>query len=158
MTDASERGNRGSLRWAVRDSFLRYVTVIAAGAYTVDGAELDDSGRFVFPLAQAARRDEEWHFWFVGSVNFTAHHGFLDVTISNPEVTIGAEGGLLSTRTDRGLLHVARLAGARPVVDGDDIRWEAVAAVLLPEAVPLFGDVYAAGAELSAVDLSATLL
>lgn len=158
MSDAEAQGNRGSLNWAVRDSFLRYVTVIAAGSYTVDGIELDEHGRFAFPLAQAARDGEQWHFWFRGSVNFQAHHGFLDVTISNPEVTISPEGGLLSTATADGLLHIAKLAGAAPVVSDGDLHWDGISAELLPDAVGLFGDVYPAGTELSSVHLAATLL
>lgn len=158
MSEAAAQGNRGSLSWAVRDSFLRYVTVIAAGSYTVDGVELDEQGRFTFPLAQAARSGDEWHFWFRGTVNFQAHHGFLDVTIEHPEVTISPEGGLLSTATADGLLHIAKLAAAEPVIVDGALCWDGVTAELLPDAVGLFGDVYPAGTELSSVHMAATLL
>lgn len=158
MSEAVAGETGGSLSWAVRDSFLRYVTVIAGGSYTADGVELNERNQFVFPLVQAARRGDDWHFWFTGTVNFTAHQGFLDVTIQNPEVTIGPAGGLLSTNTPEGLLHVAELSALAPNVSGDTVEWNGVLAALSASAVPLFGDVYPAGTELSALNFTATLV
>lgn len=158
MTTASPEGNGGSLSWAVRDSFLRYVTVIAGGRYEAAGVELDEQSRFVFPLIQAARQGDEWHFWFDGSLNFHAHQGFLDVTIDRPEVTIGPAGGVLSTQTESGLLHIAQLAPMVPTSSESSLAWSGVKATLLGGAVSLFGDVYPEGTELSALSFTATLL
>lgn len=158
MTTALQEESGGSLNWAVRDSFLRYVTVIAGGSYTAQGVELDAHKRFEFPLMQAANQGAEWHFWFDGSVNFQAHQGFLDVTIERPEITIGPEGGVLSTQTEDGLLHIAELGAVSPEISGNTVSWKGVPSKLLPTGVPLFGDVYEAGAEFSAVSFTATLV
>ena len=78
------------LRWAVRESLLRYVTVIAGGTCTVDGdAVAGEDGVFTFPLRSAVQEGDDWRLSFSGSVRFEAHHGLMDVLIKDPEVVVG---------------------------------------------------------------------
>ncbi|WAH97432.1 HtaA domain-containing protein [Arthrobacter sp. MMS18-M83] len=152
--------NRGSLTWAVRDSLLRYVTVIARGSYQMEGgATVTDDGAFTFPLRNAVHVGNEWRLSFEGSVRFTAHHGFLDVRIADPEIVTGPVDGVLSVRTgDDGTSTTAVAAtGAEELGrDGTDIVWTANLH-LLETGVELFGGVYPVGTDLAPLNIRASL-
>lgn len=162
MTEPQERGaGRGSLSWGIRDSLLRYVTVIARGSCTVTGPAGVEDGAFVFPLRSAARDGDEWRLAFAGSVHLTAHHGFLDVTIADPELSIGAGGGILTVRTGpegAPRVSVAATAGAVPESGDSGHLWTAVPAYLLRDATELFGGVYEAGADMAPLTVHAPSL
>lgn len=146
----------GSLRWAVLESFLRYVTVIARGSVSVDGVETDDEGRFVFPLRAMVRKDDEWHLSFGGSVRFTAHQGFLDVLIAAPEVIIGSASGGLATHTtdeDAPLRHLVEFGPVKPETR-NGIVWQSVPTRLVSSAEQHFGDVYTAGHEMAPLSIT----
>ncbi|MBO1901320.1 HtaA domain-containing protein [Leucobacter weissii] len=149
-----DRPSRGSLRWAIRDSFLRYVTVIAAGRVQVDGVERDGEGRFVFPLRAVGREGDDWHLSFGGSVRFTAHNGFLDVLVAAPEVLIGPGGGVLATHRredEASLTPLVELDPGEPEFDGDSAVWPSIATRLLEAGAEQFGGAYQAGADLAPI-------
>ncbi len=148
----------GSLSWAVRDTLLRYVTVIAGGSFEIEGGVVTDAeNRFRFPLDSASVEDDEWVLSFSGSVRFIAHHGFLDVRIVNPQVLLGPNGGVLATHTDDPglpLMPLVELEPTTPVLERGRLLWEAVPSQLLPSGVELFGTVYEAGAEMASLRIS----
>ncbi|MGO1543654.1 MAG: HtaA domain-containing protein [Gulosibacter sp.] len=165
----SELRMRGSLAWAIRDSFVRYVTVIAGGSISLDDVETDADGRFVFPLIAATQRDEDWHLSFGGAVRFTAHHGFLDVIVEAPEVLIGPNGGVLGTFTedeDLPLLPLVEIS-ATPIDDEDtsalrdeelNTRWDSLPTQLLSAGSTHFGNVYKEGEPMAPISLRVTAL
>lgn len=160
MTEPVAATDRGSLNWAIRDSFLRYVTLIARGSCTVSGAAGVEDGEFAFPLRRVRQVGAEWHFEFDGSVRLTAHQGFLDVTISDPWFVLGPEGGLLTVDTKvegEPRLAVAVTDAAQPVANDGGFLWAAIPSRLLAAAAGLFGDAYPGGSELAPVTIRAAL-
>lgn len=152
----SDSSTRGALSWAIRESFLRYTTVIARGSVDTDGVDTDEAGRFVFPLRAAHRENGEWHLSFGGSVRFTAHHGFLDVLIAAPEVLIGPSGGVIATHVagdEPSLRALAELDPAAPEADRDGETWRSIPARLASAGEEHFGNVYRAGAEMAPVSM-----
>lgn len=151
----------GALHWAIRDSLLHYITVISRGTSELSGGvELTDTGAFSFPLRSADLIDQEWHLRFEGSVRFTAHQGFLDINIVNPEVVLGPDGGVLATRTpdsDEVTIPLARTHASTPARVEDQLVWTGIATELMAAGVGLFGDVYTAGTELSPLEIRVTL-
>jgi hypothetical protein len=151
----------GSLTWAVRDSLMRYVTVIAGGSCEIDGpASIDDTGVFTFPLVRAAASDDGWRLLFAGSLHFTAHHGLLDIRIIDPEIVVGATSGALFARTNvdsREPTAIVELGTATPAQDGDVLVWDAVHSKLLDSAVEMFGTVYPAGTDMAPLGIRITI-
>ncbi|WP_394554818.1 HtaA domain-containing protein [Agromyces sp. MMS24-JH15] len=150
-----------ALQWAVRDSLIRYVTVIARGTYEVGGGAVEgDGGVFSFPLRHAAQEGADWRLSFAGSVRFSAHHGLMDILIADPEVVVGPEGGVLAThRADDpdDLLAVVALGPASPAAAGGELVWADVRTELAAAAVPLFGTVYPAGTEMAPLGIRIAL-
>lgn len=150
-----------ALRWAVRDSLIRYVTVIAKGSYTVAGGVVEgDDGVFSFPLRRAVKEGADWRLTFAGSVRFLAHHGLLDVLISDPEIVIGPDGGVLATHVDGDsddLLGVVALEPSAPTETEAGLAWPEVGTQLAASAVDLFGTVYAAGTPMAPIGIRLTL-
>lgn len=151
----------GSLTWAVRDSLMRYVTVIAGGSYDIDGpASIDDSGVFTFPLVRAVPSDDGWRLLFSGSLHFTAHHGLLDIRIIDPEIVVGPGTGALLAHTNADsseLTAIVELGAAAPAQDGDVLVWDAVPSKLLGSAVEMFGTVYPAGTDMAPLGIRITI-
>lgn len=161
MTDAHQVGADNALTWAVRGSFLRYVTVIACGSFDVaGGVTVDGDGVFAFPVQRVASEGEDWRLSFAGSVHFLAHHGLLDVLIRDPEIVIGPDGGVLATHTGVDpdeLLAVVALGAAAPTRSGAELTWTAIPSTLAVSAVDLFGTVYPAGTEMAPIGIRVTL-
>lgn len=148
----------GSLRWAVKSSFLHYVQVIAHGTCVAsEGAEPLADGAFGFGLESAQQRDGTWRLRFAGTVRFEAHHGFLDVTLSGLEFTTGAGGGQLSIAVpgtqDR--VTIATFAAVPPVTgpEPEQVTWTGVVPYLTEAGSEVFGTVYPAGSELAPLDV-----
>ena len=159
VSDSASAG--GTLRWAVRDSLLRYVTVIAGGAYeTSEDVSVDEGGVFCFPLRRAESEGEDRRLSFAGRLHFTAHHGALDIRIIDPEVIIGPAGGVIVARTgddDPTIVPIVAAGAVAPRVDGATLEWASVPTRLLDDGVPLFGDVYPAGTDMAPFGMSLTL-
>lgn len=145
---------RGSLCWAVKPSFVRYVETIAAGSCeAVDGAERSDDGVFEFPLLEASKGDEGRRLCFGGRVHFSAHHGFLDVDLRELELSWAADGVELSIGTAQGgRVAIATADLVAPVSGSGELRWTGFAPRLTEAGVEVFGNVYPAGSELAPVD------
>ncbi|MEV4736460.1 HtaA domain-containing protein [Microbacterium sp. LMX7-1.2] len=96
----------GSLRWGISTSFTTYVTgPIAKGAIEVSGGATRADGRFQF--GQTAGGDYSTasglgSVIYGGSVRFTGHGGVLDVTVSNPQVTVTSAGAATLSVTHGG--------------------------------------------------------
>lgn len=136
----------GALRWAVKESFIDYITGLSDGAVqTFDGCEQVD-GQFVFP--RAASGDGGIHF--AGGVHFTGFAGMLDVRLV--DVMIEGEGAdrrvtaLVGPASIAARATIAELPDARPIEPGEE--WTATPRLTF-EGVRIFGDVYQVGTELA---------
>ena len=154
----NREGPAGTLAWAVRESLVRYVTVVGRGGYTVnDGATECEGGQFVFTLRRAVREDDDWRLSFAGALRFTAHHGVLDILIKDPELVIGPQGGVLATHISGDpdeLIAVATLGPASPVESGGQLVWSEVSTHLVSAGVGLFGNVYPIGTDMAPLKIS----
>lgn len=140
----------GAMRWAVKESFLRYVRVIAAGEIgVVGGASEDGSGAFEWPLGKSSRHGKGRELAFAGSVRFVAHGGFLDVDIRDPALRLSPGGGVLSVAGSEpsGRVEIATIGEATEGAYG----WPALVPRLTDAGVAFFGDVYPAGTELAPI-------
>ncbi|GAA3007726.1 hypothetical protein GCM10010461_17530 [Microbacterium aurantiacum] len=79
-----------SLHWGVMERFRNYVGELEDGQERWD-VETDESGRGIFPLVSDSRDSGARVLRFTGSVRFTGHGGFLNVSITDPQITIGAD-------------------------------------------------------------------
>lgn len=142
------------LRWAIKHSFVGYVSRMPDGrGYISGGAGATETNEFVFPLAEegapASDDGAVRTFAFGGSITFTGHFGLLYVQIAQPRITV-REGEAELTVADPeskegGRLPLATLALTGPVAEDGNERWEATDVRLTPQGVELFGDVYQAG-------------
>jgi hypothetical protein len=143
----------GSLRWAVKPSFVHYVRVIAGGTCeAVDGAELDADGVFEFPLINASPTVDGSVLSFGGGVRFAAHHGFLDVVLRGLELTVTEGGGALAIAARADRVTIATVEPALPVEGAGLVRWAALTPRLTEAGAEVFGNVYPVGSELAPLD------
>lgn len=148
----------GALSWRIKDSLLRYVQVIARGSASVsDGAQLSDDGVFTFPLHGVECDGDRWLYSFGGEARLIAHHGMLDIRIAAPQLLISPDSGLLSAQSGEELRRLPIAATDGRAVDPAEPAIEELPATLLEQAVELFGTVYAAGTELSALHVAVSL-
>lgn len=151
----------GSLRWAVKDSFARYVAVVAAGTTeTCAGASASADGTFRWPLGAVTRDDDRWVLEFTGSVHFVAHHGLLDVDLRDPELSLSQGSGILSIRAPETSSRIAIAAVSAPEgssSDDDEDGWTTLAVHLTDAGVGVFGNVYPLGTELAPISARVTL-
>ncbi|KQR39593.1 HtaA domain-containing protein [Microbacterium sp. Leaf159] len=86
----------GSLRWGISTSFTQYVVGdIAKGAIDVSGGATRSAGLFQFGQTVGGDYSTATGLGSVvyrGSVRFTGHGGVLDVTVSNPQVSVTSAG------------------------------------------------------------------
>lgn len=145
---------RGSLRWAVKSSFVRYVETIAAGSReALDGAETSDDGVFEFPLLEASEGGEGRRLSFGGRVHFSAHHGFLDVDLRGLELSWAADSVELSIGTTQGgRVVIAAADPVVPVTGSGALRWTGLVPRLTEAGAEVFGNVYPPGSDLAPID------
>ncbi|MFE4504134.1 HtaA domain-containing protein [Rhodococcus sp. NPDC056743] len=151
----------GRLVWAIRESFVRYVTLIARGEYTVAGGVTEgEDGQFVFPLRRAVQEGDDWRLSFGGSVHFVAHHGLLDVLIVDPELVVGPAGGVLATHV-RGdadeLIAMVATDAAFPAVSRKGLVWQEVPTQLVTAGAALLGNVYPKGTDMASLGIRVQL-
>ncbi|NRG41040.1 HtaA domain-containing protein [Rathayibacter sp. VKM Ac-2835] len=150
-----------ALSWAVRDSFVHYVTMLSHGtAETSGGAQRDGAGRFVFPVDRLDQDGDDWRIAFRGAVRFQAHHGFLDVQLHDPHLVVGPSGGVLLARTaadSRDLVPLVVTPGVPPVYDEGVLHWSGLPSQLTGSAVGLFGETYEAGTPFAPIEISVRL-
>lgn len=90
----------GTLTWGVKQSFRSYVITmpISAGTVALSGGvtrvdPADEMSPFIWPAGSGTvGEDGAIHVQFTGSVNFEKHEGQLDVTISDPLLTVSPDG------------------------------------------------------------------
>jgi hypothetical protein len=129
-----EQGRRAvaaTLEWGLKQSFRAYVEGAGGTIETGEGVGRAADGAFVFPaapegvgLALAANGKLEGTGRFVGEVRCEAHGGMLKVTLVDPSVEIGPDGGAITVvdpfaRESRVELAVLELDGATAGDDGD---------------------------------------
>lgn len=164
----------GSLTWGAKESFRTYVTgFIAQGEITTgDGAsQAADNGPFTFTGGTGTvRTDGGADLTFDGSVTFFGHHGDLDVTMADPELTLDATGAghLAVQHTLEGTttsVDIADVSGADIAVDGDTATLQDATVTLTEEGRAVFSmdgtagsSFYTAGDELDPVSIEVALI
>lgn len=150
-----------ALRWAIKQSFVGYVSRMPDGrAYVSGGAGVTELYEFVFPLEENGDHTtgDGRTFAFGGHVTFTGHFGMLWVQIKEPRITVGAQEAELTVADpeskDGGRLRLATLGLTGPVADHGTQRWEAADVRLTPDGVALFGDVYQPGEPMEPLTLT----
>ncbi|AWH91495.1 hypothetical protein A6035_04155 [Dietzia lutea] len=100
-SEATYEVTGGSIKWGFKQSFRNYFYGFAHGTHTFDGVSFEGTdnatdGKYVWPVTAgtvdgpgSATASGE------GSVNFNAHGGVLNTTISNPTVEIDGTAGVL---------------------------------------------------------------
>lgn len=155
MTDAG-------LTWAVKDSFVAYVSSLSDGQVsTSDGATTTSDGIvFHFPLAGVDGLDaeaSEGRLRFSGTVAFAGHWGMLHVTISNPVVVLGPESSQLLAEIRGEVRQLADLPAMSPERDDAGLRWAGWIPTLTSDGAREFQGNYAAGEELAALEVHVPL-
>ncbi|MBR7833122.1 HtaA domain-containing protein [Actinospica durhamensis] len=145
---------RGSLRWAVKTSFVHYVRMVAAGSVEVlDGAQASPDGVFEFPLSEASEGASGRVLRCAGAVRFSAHHGFLEVDLRDLELSLSANGGELSIAgPEGGRTAIATTDPLAPAAEPGLIRWTGLVPRLTEAGVEVFGNVYPAGTEMAPLE------
>ncbi|MCX4816327.1 HtaA domain-containing protein [Streptomyces sp. NBC_01239] len=141
-----------ALRWAVKDSFIRYVRTVAGTCEATGEARLDADGVFTFPVIGSEREADSEVLAFGGGARFHAHGGFLDIEFGALELWLTPEGGALHVRTaanERVALATMEPAGS----DGGDT----LVPHLTDAGAAVFGNVYAVGTELAPLSVIALL-
>lgn len=154
----------GTLDWGFKDSFRRYIG--GAGTITVkDGAtQAPGNGAFTFGNGKGTY-DTGTHGTstaFDGSVNFNAHGGVLDITLSDVKVTTTLTGGTITAdvKTPEGTkddvaVAALDLSSVRPSQgDGGAMVYKDMPATLTKAGAEVFNNMYAEGAELDPATLS----
>ncbi|MFB6894185.1 HtaA domain-containing protein [Kitasatospora sp. NPDC056327] len=154
----------GSLDWGVKAGFRNYVTgPIGQGAVELSGgATTNADGTFHFGLASASY-DLGTHKLtsaFNGGVRFTAHHGALDVALSDLRITTSGTAGTLTADTASkesvGATEVTRRDDVPLVtftVGRDTTTGVPAAAKLTEEGAKAFAGFYQAGSDMDPLAL-----
>lgn len=151
------------LSWGIKRSFLHYLAGLPDGAVSaVDGATVDDDGRFRFAPAAAdydAGRGTGV-LRFKGDVRIAGHHGMMFVRLLDPWIVFTGGRGILSISTgddagrDRTAVAILR-AGAPREVAGS-LVWENVDVVISAEGSELFDGQYAEGQPMDPLSIRVT--
>lgn len=137
---APDSAGAGSLSWGLRKSFRDYITgPIANGSIAVSGGASSSGNAYTFP--QSGEEKGDGGADYRGSVNFRGHGGILDLTLSDPGVTIDSDRrGKLTAEVDGDRITVADLnlgASAKSESDGATV-YSDVPATLNPSGAKLF--------------------
>ncbi len=127
----------GSLRWAISSDFTGYITSIAHGEIIVSGGATRSGGQFQWGQGSGSTYDFDTGLGtipYTGSVRFTGHGGVLDVTMSNPRITItSASAATLSFASGGSRVTFATLnlaGGAKTTASNGAVTYTAVPASL----------------------------
>ncbi len=130
----------GSLTWGLRRSFRDYITgPIAGGSIAVSGGAGSSSGGYTFPQSGGAKGDGGAAYR--GTVSFRGHGGLLDLSFSDPAVSISSPNrGSLTAKVGGKRITVADLnlgASAKSESDGATV-YSNVPATLTSQGSTLF--------------------
>ncbi|MFF7458562.1 HtaA domain-containing protein [Kitasatospora sp. NPDC008115] len=155
----------GALDWGVKASFRNYIESPASQGGAIEltgGATRNADGTFHFGLA-SAKYDLTTHVLsssFTGGVHFTAHHGALDVALSDLKITTAGTAGTLTADTaSKESMSAAEVTKRDDVplvtftVGRDTTTGVPTAAKLTEEGAKAFAGFYQAGADMDPLAL-----
>ncbi|MFO6452843.1 HtaA domain-containing protein [Aeromicrobium sp. LTX1] len=96
------------MSWGLKTSFRTYIRgPIAGGRITTTAPATDNGARTTFTGAKGTWSDKSADVRASGAVNFTGHHGELNLTISSPRIVLNSSGArlLVDARTSDGRSH-----------------------------------------------------
>ena len=170
-----------TVNWGLKKSFRSYINgAFSQGSQELTGVTTNEDGSYHFTSAEGTVANGEYSVTFTGSsIHYTAHHGLLEVIISDLSVTI--KGGVGTVRanvqsrpyngnttpndlveTKNMTLGTFNASGLK--VEGNTITLPSVdeengtRVKLSEEATGAFAGFYKAGQELDALSFSATIV
>ncbi|WP_298594924.1 HtaA domain-containing protein [uncultured Rothia sp.] len=182
VTAASEQSLQDvTVNWGLKKSFRSYINgVFSQGSQKLTGVTTNEDGSYHFTSAEGTVANGEYSVTFTGSsIHYTAHHGLLEVIISDLSVTIkdgvGTVRANVQSRPYNGnttpndlvetknmTLGTFNASGLK--VEGNTITLPSVdeengtRVKLAEEATSAFAGFYKAGQELDALSFSATIV
>lgn len=170
-----------TVNWGLKKSFRSYINgVFSQGSQKLTGVTTNEDGSYHFTAAEGTVANGEYSVTFTGSsIHYTAHHGLLEVIISDLSVTIkdgvGTVRANIQSRPYNGnttpndlvetknmTLGTFNASGLK--VEGNTITLPSVdeengtRVKLSEEATGAFAGFYKAGQELDALSFSATIV
>ena len=182
VTAASEQSLQDvTVNWGLKKSFRSYINgAFSQGSQELTGVTTNEDGSYHFTSAEGTVANGEYSVTFTGSsIHYTAHHGLLEVIISDLSVTIkdgvGTVRANIQSRPYNGnttpndlvetknmTLGTFNASGLK--VEGNTITLPSVdeengtRVKLSEEATGAFAGFYKAGQELDALSFSATIV
>lgn len=182
VTAASEQSLQDvTVNWGLKKSFRSYINgPFSQGSQKLTGVTTNEDGSYHFTSAEGTVANGEYSVTFTGSsIHYTAHHGLLEVIISDLSVTIkdgvGTVRANVQSRPYNGNTTPNDLVEAKNMtigtfnasglkVEGNTITLPSVdeengtRVKLSEEATGAFAGFYKAGQELDALSFSATVV
>ena len=182
VTAASEQSLQDvTVNWGLKKSFRSYINgPFSQGSQKLTGVTTNEDGSYHFTSAEGTVANGEYSVTFTGSsVHYTAHHGLLEVIISDLSVTIkdgvGTVRANVQSRPYNGNTTPNDLVETKNMtigtfnasglkVEGNTITLPSVdeengtRVKLSEEATGAFAGFYKAGQELDAISFSATIV
>ena len=170
-----------TVNWGLKKSFRSYINgAFSQGSQELTGVTTNEDGSYHFTSAEGTVANGEYSVTFTGSsIHYTAHHGLLEVIISDPSVTIkdgvGTVRANVQSRPYNGNTTPNDLVETKNMtigtfnasglkVEGNTITLPSVdeengtRVKLSEEATGAFAGFYKAGQELDALGFSATIV
>ncbi len=170
-----------TVNWGLKKSFRSYINgVFSQGSQKLTGVTTNEDGSYHFTSAEGTVANGEYSVTFTGSsIHYTAHHGLLEVIISDLSVTIkdgvGTVRANVQSRPYNGNTTPNDLVETKNMtigtfnasglkVEGNTITLPSVdeengtRVKLSEEATGAFAGFYKAGQELDAISFSATIV
>lgn len=137
------------LEWAIRESFLNYLSALDDTTVTVNGhVHVDVPSTFVFPVDSPAERDQ---IQSRGRVEITAHDGELSLKLGNPRLSL--TDGTVTVLVEDQSSDWIEFARARTDIDSleEALRDEndLTEVLLTLDGASLFGEMYGPGFRLA---------
>lgn len=182
VTAASEQSLQDvTVNWGLKKSFRSYINgAFSQGSQELTGVTTNEDGSYHFTSAEGTVANGEYSVTFTGSsIHYTAHHGLLEVIISDLSVTIkdgvGTVRANVQSRPYNGNTTPNELVETKNMtlgtfnasglkVEGNTITLPSVdeengtRVKLSEEATGAFAGFYKAGQELDALGFSATIV
>lgn len=182
VTAASEQSLQDvTVNWGLKKSFRSYINgAFSQGSQELTGVTTNEDGSYHFTSAEGTVANGEYSVTFTGSsIHYTAHHGLLEVIISDLSVTIKDGVGTVRANvqsrpyngntTPNDLVETKNMAlgtfnASGLKVEGNTITLPSVdeengtRVKLSEEATGAFAGFYKAGQELDALGFSATIV
>lgn len=182
VTAASEQSLQDvTVNWGLKKSFRSYINgPFSQGSQELTGVTINEDGSYHFTSAEGTVANGEYSVTFTGSsIHYTAHHGLLEVIISDLSVTIkdgvGTVRANVQSRPYNGNTTPNDLVETKNMtigtfnasglkVEGNTITLPSVdeengtRVKLSEEATGAFAGFYKAGQELDALSFSATIV